>query len=117
MSIQNSEQSAASESATPSAAQAVASSDMMVAPLAADTPPLVTNNQPLTLTDVHRDSAIQIRTSLHPAAVTAYAALLADRADALPPPVVFRVNGQYVLADGLHRFAAAERAGLTSLVC
>jgi ParB/Sulfiredoxin domain len=37
--------------------------------------------------------------------------------DPLPPPDIFHIDGQYVVADGFHRVRAAQNAGLKELVC
>jgi ParB-like chromosome segregation protein Spo0J len=35
----------------------------------------------------------------------------------LAPVAVFRHNGEYLLADGMHRYTVAKEAGLTHLPC
>lgn len=60
---------------------------------------------------------IQVRKAMDTDAIDRYAALYtSDGADALPPIVVFTDGDQYVVADGCHRCAAAEQAGLKSLL-
>jgi ParB-like chromosome segregation protein Spo0J len=36
---------------------------------------------------------------------------------AIRPVAVFHHNGEYLLADGMHRYVAAKEAGLTHLPC
>lgn len=36
---------------------------------------------------------------------------------AIGPIALFRHNGEYLLADGMHRYTAAKEAGLTHLPC
>lgn len=35
----------------------------------------------------------------------------------IAPVAVFHYNGEYLLADGMHRYTAAREAGLTHLPC
>jgi hypothetical protein len=37
--------------------------------------------------------------------------------DAIAPIALFRHNGEYLLADGMHHYTAAQEAGLTHLPC
>jgi uncharacterized ParB-like nuclease family protein len=59
---------------------------------------------------------IQLRTGTDAEAVTRYAEAYAAGADALPPIVVFESDEGLFVADGCHRCAAADKAGLKSLL-
>lgn len=88
---------------------------MNVNPLAG----IVTTATELPATQVRRDGGTQPRAAIDPAAVTAYAEDMRDgrwRWDR-DLPVVFYDGSDYWLADGFHRFASAEAAGLTAIPC
>lgn len=59
----------------------------------------------LRLDQIEIDPTIQIRQRLDESAVERYA----EAFDELPPPVVYQIDGTYLLADGMHRLAAANR--------
>jgi hypothetical protein len=65
----------------------------------------------LPIAEIVQDSAMQPRTEMNEAVVQQYAELMSGDAD-FPPVVVFQDDGKHLLADGFHRIAAAERAGL-----
>ena len=64
------------------------------------------------LDQIRSESATQIRAVIHLAAVAQYAKALNDPVNKFPPVVVFRERGNYILADGFHRVAAARQNGL-----
>ncbi|MEI9942177.1 MAG: ParB/RepB/Spo0J family partition protein [Pseudomonadota bacterium] len=70
------------------------------------------NNVPtqLLLTDVVRDSVLQVR-PVDEAVAEEYA----EHLETLPPAMVWDVEGRYLLADGWHRFRAHELAGASEI--
>jgi hypothetical protein len=60
------------------------------------------------LAEIQLESDVQVRTRVDPVKVSEYASLM-ESEDRLPPVVVFRDGGRYLLADGFHRVAAALR--------
>ena len=65
----------------------------------------------LKLEDIIRAADVQIRTSLHRETVEHYMDVL----DNLPPVQVVKTKDGYILADGFHRVAAAERLERVSI--
>lgn len=63
-----------------------------------------------------RDPALQVRSGLDDSAIVEFADAM-KRGDVFPHPVVFSDGQDMWLADGFHRVAAAEQAGLNSLSC
>ena len=63
---------------------------------------------------IRRDRDVQARAGLNPATVSEYAEALQSGAT-LPPVDVFHDGEIHWLADGFHRVAAAEQAGLTEV--
>ncbi|MBT4818826.1 MAG: ParB N-terminal domain-containing protein [Lentisphaerae bacterium] len=68
----------------------------------------------LRIADIIRDEATQPRSEMNDAVVAQYAELMQGDT-VFPPVVVFHSEGTYVLADGFHRIAAAELAGLEEI--
>jgi hypothetical protein len=69
----------------------------------------------LPLADLEWDAGIQVRVAIDPAVVADYAEHM--RAGVVFPPItVFSDGGTHRLADGFHRFLAAQRAGRTTLL-
>jgi hypothetical protein len=72
----------------------------------------------LRLTHITVEPALSLRQYTNRAVIADYAGCYADDPALLPPLDVFQVAaGQYVLADGFHRYRAAEAAGLDALPC
>jgi ParB-like chromosome segregation protein Spo0J len=72
----------------------------------------------LRLTHITVEPALSLRQYTDFAVIEDYANCYADDPALLPPLDVFQVAaGQYVLADGFHRYRAAEEAGLDALPC
>jgi hypothetical protein len=70
---------------------------------------------PLPLSAITVDPGLQTRASMNPETVAEYAEAL-TAGIRLPPVVVYRDDdGALLLADGFHRVAAAERAGLSEI--
>lgn len=67
------------------------------------------------LTDINRDGGTQVREGMKAATVEEYAAAIADGA-AFPPVVVFFDGDKHWLADGFHRVAAHEAAGVEDVL-
>jgi ParB-like chromosome segregation protein Spo0J len=61
----------------------------------------------ISLSAIELDPAVNIRDSLDEETIQWYMEVF----DSLPPVVAYRWNGQVLLADGFHRYAAAERLG------
>ena len=74
------------------------------------------NIQKLSLSKIRRDPALQSRESTSELVIAEYAEALL-RGETFPSPVVFKVGKEFLLTDGFHTLAAAERAGLTSFDC
>lgn len=70
----------------------------------------------LPLTSIRTDGGTQSRVKIDPEAVADYAAAYKERA-AMPPLTVYHDGKEYWLADGFHRFQAAEKAGLLTVRC
>jgi hypothetical protein len=70
----------------------------------------------LQLADITADQRAQPRTAILPARVEEYAEDM-RRGDKFEPMVVFREGGKYWLADGFHRYYAAQSAGLKGFDC
>jgi hypothetical protein len=68
----------------------------------------------LRIADIIRDEATQPRSEMNDTVVAQYAELMQGDT-VFPPVVVFHSEGAYVLADGFHRVAAAELAGLEKI--
>lgn len=64
----------------------------------------------LPIGEIVRDDRLQVRNELVAGTVLRYADVLRSE-NKLPPITVARINGAYVLLDGWHRIAAAERVG------
>ena len=67
------------------------------------------------LVELRRDGGTQVRAEMNAATVEDYAAALADGA-AFPPVVVFFDGERHWLADGFHRVAAHEAAGVEDVL-
>jgi len=67
------------------------------------------------LADLRTDGGTQVREAMKDATVEEYAAALADGA-AFPPVVVFFDGKDHWLADGFHRVAAHEAAGIVDVL-
>jgi ParB-like chromosome segregation protein Spo0J len=65
----------------------------------------------LRLDQIEIDPTLQIRQRLDESAVERYSEAFAE----LPPPVVYLIDGTYLLSDGMHRLAAANRLGLSAI--
>ncbi len=65
---------------------------------------------------IRTDGGTQMRAAINEETVEEYAAKYASGVK-LPPPVVFFDGEDHWLADGFHRLAAAERAGMELLGC
>jgi hypothetical protein len=65
----------------------------------------------LNLSEIKKEMGVQSRAAINKAVVAEYAERIKE-GDQFPPLVVFNVDGNYILADGFHRHAAAEMAGL-----
>lgn len=65
---------------------------------------------------IRTDGGTQMRPTLHGPTINEYAGLMRDQMWdwAHDPPTVFHDSRVYWLADGFHRVAAAQRAGLTT---
>src|SRR3990170_5015758 len=61
----------------------------------------------IALAEITLDPAVNIREQLDEETIQWYMEVF----DQLPPVIVYRWNGQTLLADGFHRYAAAERLG------
>jgi hypothetical protein len=70
----------------------------------------------LPLTSIRTDGGTQSRVKIDPEAVADYAAAYKART-AMPPLTVYHDGKDHWLADGFHRFHAAERAGLLTVRC
>jgi hypothetical protein len=68
----------------------------------------------LELSQIKRDGGTQARLSLNHEAVEDYSAAMKEGAE-FPPVVVFHDGENYWLADGFHRCAAADYAGINSV--
>jgi hypothetical protein len=80
----------------------------------------MTNNTEVTnlpLSDIKVDRACQVRAAgLDPTVVDEYARIMKEEGDdRFPAIVVYFDSTDYWLSDGFHRYAAAEKAGLSSL--
>jgi hypothetical protein len=73
-------------------------------------------NTILSIQDITRDPQCQARSCLIPDTIDQYAEDMAEGAT-FPPVVVFHDGQTHWLADGFHRVAAAEKAGLESIEC
>lgn len=86
--------------------------------LKANLPPTEIPGSPTTvilpLTRIRVDDAIQPREQTDPAVVDDYAESIRDWIHSAPP-IVYGRDAQYWLADGFHRVAAAQRAGLDAV--
>src|SRR5712671_472224 len=71
----------------------------------------------LALADITVDDALYSRACLDYPTQWKYKELYQDDPRCLPPLDVFEIAGRYVLADGWHRYYAAEKAGVTALPC
>lgn len=73
----------------------------------------------LSIAQVRRDGGTQPRATIDPAAVAAYAEDMRDGRWHWDRdlPVVFYDGSTYWLADGFHRFASAETAGMNAVPC
>jgi hypothetical protein len=70
----------------------------------------------LSLADITSDTVCQSRKAINPETVADYAEVMKTGSDdAFPPIVVFHDGSHYWLADGFHRYEAAEKAGLGSI--
>lgn len=68
----------------------------------------------LGLKAIRLNAGTQTRAHIDDATVAEYAEAM-ERGDRFPPVVVFQNNGDFIMADGFHRFRAASRARLTHL--
>jgi hypothetical protein len=68
----------------------------------------------LELSQIKRDGGTQARLNLNHEAVEDYSAAMKEGAE-FPPAVVFHDGKDYWLADGFHRCAAADYAGINSI--
>lgn len=66
------------------------------------------------LSDITADDDLQPRALIKSAVVDEYAEAM-QRGECFPPIILFNDGGVYWLADGYHRFKAAQKAGLESL--
>ncbi len=71
---------------------------------------------PLPLASIRLDGGTQIRANIDEPTVAEYAERMAAGA-AFPPLVVYHDGEHHWLADGFHRLAAAEQAGLAEVDC
>ena len=71
--------------------------------------------RPIKLSDILLDRGTQARATLNAEAVGQYAEAMQSGAK-FPPVVVFCVDGDYLLADGFHRIAAAIKIGRKEFV-
>jgi ParB-like chromosome segregation protein Spo0J len=65
----------------------------------------------LPLSKIEMDPAVNIRDQLDEETIQWYMSIIDD----LPPVVVYNWNGTHLLADGFHRYAAADRLGRREL--
>lgn len=78
------------------------------------TPPSSPRVTTLKLTEITCDTKIQSRVELNSKTVRKYAERMAKKVH-FPPLTVFCVDGQYWIADGFHRYAAAQKANLEAI--
>jgi hypothetical protein len=69
----------------------------------------------LRLDSIRLDAGTQTRAHVDDSVVAEYAEAMV-RKDVFPPVVVFQNNGDFIMADGFHRFRAARRARLTHIL-
>lgn len=74
------------------------------------------NNMQLKITDLTPDARTQIRVGLASDVVDEYATAYAD-GEKLPDLDIFLCEKKYLIVDGFHRYAAAQKAGLDMLNC
>lgn len=74
-------------------------------------PPPPSSVVTLRIDQITIDAGTQIRAKMHEDALDEYAEAMREGVT-FPPVVVFENDGRYLLADGFHRLAAAEIAGL-----
>jgi uncharacterized ParB-like nuclease family protein len=67
----------------------------------------------LPLDQIRTDADTQMRIATSDKTVNEYC----EELDELPPIVVFQVDGEYILADGFHRFAAYQKCGRDTILC
>src|SRR3990170_3200950 len=67
----------------------------------------IMETQVLALSSIELDAAVNIRDQLDEETIQWYMEIF----DQLPPVVAYQWNGRLLLADGFHRYAAAERLG------
>lgn len=72
--------------------------------------------QMLSIAAIRLDERCQPRAAIDPELISEYANAMTDGAE-FPPLTVFRDGSDYYLADGFHRIAAAEEAGIAHMVC
>ena len=72
--------------------------------------------QMLSIDQIKLDQRCQPRARMEPALVDEYADAMREGAE-FPPLTVYRDGSTYWLADGFHRIAAAEQAGMAHVVC
>lgn len=73
--------------------------------------------QTIPLSKINVRGGTQTRATIHDEVVDDYAEKLESQPAMLPPPDVFHNDGEYLMADGFHRFYAAKKLGLKTLRC
>jgi hypothetical protein len=69
----------------------------------------------LKLDSIRLDAGTQTRSRLDEMVVSDYAEAMI-RGDRFPPVIVFKSNGEFIMADGFHRAKAARKARLTHIL-
>src|SRR5271169_1225565 len=64
---------------------------------------------------IRLDAGTQTRAQIDEATVEEYAEAML-RGDKFPPVIVFQNDGEYIMADGFHRFRSARKARLTHIL-
>lgn len=68
------------------------------------------------INQIKQDSALQPRDKMDTAIIDEYTEAM-KRGDVFPAIVVYKIRDEYFLADGYHRFMAAQGANLTEMRC
>lgn len=75
-----------------------------------------TSSQMISLNQIRLDERCQPRTNINPEVIDEYASAMESGAE-FPPLTVYRDGGDFYLADGFHRHAAAVQAGKAHFHC
>jgi len=73
-------------------------------------------SQNLPLNQIRVDLGTQMRVERSDGTIAEYAEAL-ERGDTLPPIIVYKIEGEYVLVDGFHRYYAYRKLGRDTILC